>query len=50
MTNHQRTRQRRFFTGLAMAVLVITAYIGLLGFAGGITAEQPATTITHSSR
>lgn len=50
MTNHQRTRQRRFFAGMAIAILVITGYIALLGIAEGITAEQPAAAITHSSR
>lgn len=50
MTNHQRTRQRRVFAGLAIAILVITAGSAMLGIACGITAEQPAAAITHNNR
>lgn len=41
MTRYQKARRLAFWRGLAIALLVFTAWIGALSWAGHITAEQP---------
>lgn len=49
-SKYQRARRYAFWRGLAIALALFTAWMGAIGYAGMITAEQPSASITHPSQ